>query len=69
MHFLKLIYYKYFQSFYLTFAETISERLSFSFSFSRSRDDATEWLEAASEIASRLSLVPIKRKTSFYCIK
>lgn len=43
---------------YLTFAETISERLSFSFSFSKSSEEATEWLDAASETASRLSLVP-----------
>ena len=37
----------------LTLAETISDRLSFSLS----RSDPTEWLDAASEIASKLSLV------------
>ena len=37
----------------LTLAETMSDRLSFSLS----RSEPTEWLDAASEIASKLSLV------------
>lgn len=45
-----------------TFAETMSDRLSF-WSFSSSRDDATLWFDAASETASRLSLaLPVKYK-------
>lgn len=43
-----------------TLAETMSERLSFWSSVSNSREEATLWLEAASDTASRLSdVLPI----------
>jgi len=43
-----------------TLADTMSERLSFWSSVSNSREEATLWLEAASDTASKLSdVLPI----------
>lgn len=48
-----------------TLAETMSERLSFWSSGSSSNEEATLWLEAASDTASRLSLVLPNQTRSF----